>query len=271
MSGHFQLLAFDHLQQHVRSLFPGAPLQGVVSRAEQEKEVNLLKETLGSERFFFTVDLQDFEIKECHGVLRWLGYPDSQFTLKNYWNLVHPGKQQSLLALSIQLYNTLCTGKFVLNFMVQRYSSLIALKHYRGHYLLVKKTASVFQYDKNNRLLSYLDEFTIVGDYNGEPLSPTFFTEKGDLEVTRGGQMMQQMMEHFMALKIFSTNEFHTARKLAYEPGITQAAIAKEFGVTVNTVDTYCRRFLQKSRKFFQQNFSNALEAAIYMRRDGLL
>lgn len=262
---------FDSLQQHVIALFPPELDKLVVSAQAQQLEMESLQRTIGSERFFFVVDLVKFSMTHSYGVQRWLGYSEKEFNLKKYWSIVHPGRQKALLGVALQLYNTLCTGRFALEFMVQRYSSLVALRHYNGKYLLAKKTSSVFQYDKKNRLTAYIDEFTLIGDYNGEALNPVFFNNRGEHELERGGIIMQQVVEQFLGMKIFSTKELQTARRLAYEPGITQAQLAAELGVAVSTIDTYCKRFLHKAREFFHHDFSTASEAAAFLKKEGLL
>ncbi len=262
---------FDALKNTVTALFPPHLDKLQVTIQQQQVEIESLKRTLGSERFFFVVDLVNFEMTGAYGIQRWLGYNEKEFNLKKYWGIVHPGRQKSLIAVAIQLYQTLCTGKFLLEFMVQRYSSLVALKHYKGHYLLAKKTSSVFQYDKKNRLTSYIDEFTLIGDYNGEALNPVFFNNRGEQELERGGEIMRQVVEQFLGMKVFSPKELQTARQLAYEPSSTQAQLAQQFGVAVSTIDTYCKRFLQKSREFFHHNFSSAAEAAAFLKKEGLL
>lgn len=261
---------FDALKKHVVSLFPQYPLHLAVPDKDQQYEIGLLKETLGGQRFFFVVDLPQFAMTQVHGLQRWLGYPEKQFSLKEYWSLVHPAKQKPLMAVALQLYDTLCTGRYALKFLVQRYSSLVALKHYKGHYLLVKKTSSVFQYDAANRLTAYLNEFTIIGEYEGQPLYPVFFRADGEAE-QRGNEVMQAVMERFLGMKVFSRREFQTARELAYAPGITQAEIARRLSVAPYTVGTNCKRFLNKSRDFFHRDFSSAAEAAVYLHKDGLL
>ncbi len=262
---------FDALKNLVIQIFPPQLDKLCVTAQQQQLEIDSLKRTIGSERFFFVVDLVNFEMRDNFGIQRWLGYNEKEFNLKKYWAIVHPGRQKSMINVAIQLYNTLCTGKFVLEFMVQRYSSLVVLKHYKGHYLLAKKTSSVFQYDRQNRLTSYIDEFTLIGDYNGEALNPVFFNNRGEQEIERGGEIMRQVVEQFMGMKVFSPKELQTARRLAYEPGITQNQLAQEFTVAVSTIDTYCKRFLLKSREFFHHNFSTAAEAAAYLKKEGLL
>lgn len=262
---------FEQLKSYVISLFPEKINNYVVSQQLQKDEIISLKRTIGSQRFFFVVDMSTFEITHQAGIEQWLGYSEKDFTLKQYWKLVHPGLQKTAHTVFLQMIDILCKGQFKLEFMVQRYSSLTALKHYNGEYLLLKRTASVFQYDKENRLTEYLNEFTIVGKYGGEPLSPVFFTDKGEPEEERGKIVMQQVLQNFLGLKIFSVNEFHVARIIAYNPGITQKKIAEILSVSPNTIDTYCKRFLNKARAYFHHEFASVSEAAIYLQKNGLL
>lgn len=262
---------FEQLKNYVTNLLAGKINKPSVSSKLQDHELASLKRTIGSQRFFFVVDLASFEITQQAGIERWLGYSEKDFSLKQYWKLVHPGLQKTAHIVFVQMIDILCSGKFSLEFMVQRYSSLTALRHRNGEYLLLKRTASVFQYDKDNRLTEYLNEFTVVGKYGGEPLSPVFFTDKGKPEDERGRIVMQQVLENFLGLKIFSVNEFHVARILAYNAGITQKKVAEILGKSPNTIDTYCKRFLNKARAYFHHEFSTAPEAAKYLQKNGLL
>lgn len=271
MDKNFDPSDFEKLKSYVISLKVDNIHNLAVSARQQKSELDSLKRTIGSQRFFFVVDLSTFEITHQAGIDQWLGYSEKDFSLKQYWKLVHPGLQKTAHIVFVQMIDILCKGKFSLEFMVQRYSSLTALKHYNGEYLLLKRTASVFQYDKENRLTEYLNEFTIVGRYNGEPLSPVFFTDKGKPEEERGKIVMEQVLQKFLGLKTFSVNEFHVARLLAYETAITQKRIAEILGKSPNTIDTYCKRFLNKARSCFHHEFSSAVEAAIYLKKNGLL
>jgi DNA-binding CsgD family transcriptional regulator len=271
MKGYLNPEDFNALQDYVVNLFPAIPDSPVVSKKKQEQEITSISKTIGSQRFLFVVDMTTFDISYQEGVQRWLGYPEKDFTLKQYWKLVHPGMQKMSHAVFLQMADILCRGQFKLEFMVQRYSSLTALKHYNGSYLLLKRTASVFQYDKSNRLTEYLNEFTIIGKYNGEPLTPVFFNDNGKAEAERGAMVMRQVIEHFLGMKIFSVNELQVARILAYNEGITQKAIAAMLKKSPNTIDTYCKRFLRKARQFFHHEFAAVTDAAGYLKENGLL
>ncbi len=265
---------FDTLKDEVLSFFKEdhSTLVKVVPLEKQQHEVDLLKETLGSERFFFVIDLLNFEIQEVYGIQKWLGYSEKEFSLKQYWNQVmHPSRKQSLLLIARQLYETLCKGAYPLEFMVQRFASLTPLKHYNGHYVLAKKTSSTFQFDTGNRLTAYLNEFTIIGEYNGEALQPRMINANGEKETEKEKEIMQKAIACFLKMKVFTVNELQCIRKLAYNPDITQAEIANELNLSPHTVDTYYKRFLIKSRDFFSKEFRSVLDAALHLRHEGLL
>jgi len=265
---------FSSLKTFVQSLFyeGSANLPEMVLPEDQQQEIELLKQTLGGERFFFIVNLKEFEIVQCFGINKWLGYSDGQFRLQEYWEtVVHPQSKNSLLLIAHQLYASLCSGMYPLQFMVQRYSSRVALKHHDGQYVLVKKTSSIFQYNSKNQLTKYLNEFTIIGEYNGEPIEPRMYNSFGDREIEREKEILDKTMQKFLDMKIFSTKELQTARILAYDPDATQNSIAVEFDVSRHTIDTFYRRFLEKARNFFGKEFRSATEAAVFLRKEGLL
>jgi hypothetical protein len=265
---------FTNLKELVQSLLHDREdiLPNVVSKEDQQQEIEFLKRTIGGERFFFTIDMAEFEIAQAYGINKWLGYSENQISLYDYWEeIVHPQCRKPLLLIAHQLYSSLCRGEYPLQFMVQRYSSSIALRHRDGHYLLAKKTSSVFQHDSKNRLLGYLNEFTIIGNYNGEPIEPRMYNSFGERETVKEKEILEKTMQRFLNMRIFSAKELQTARILAYNPEATQNSIAEEFGVTRHTVNTFYRRFLDKSREFFQKEFRSATEAAIFLRKEGLL
>lgn len=267
---------FDDLKEYVQSIYDniGTQISGVVDEKTQLKEIELLKETMSSnDRFFFVIDMQSFKISHVHGVQKWLGYSEKEFTLKYYWDkVVHPSRKNSLLIIVKQMYELLAKGTYPMEFMVQRFSTLVPLRHYNGHYILTKKTASVFQHDKDNRLMAYMDEFTIINhEFNGEPMNPTMYNSEGELEVIKQQEILRQAFEYFISMKVFSMGEMQAIRLLAYNPKYTQKQISEKLGVSVHTVDTYYKRFLGKAREFYHLDFATVMEAANYLRREGLI
>jgi hypothetical protein len=260
----------EAFKRYVLSLMPSPPIDYAVSREQQENEILSLSNTIGSRRFFFVINFERFEIEHQHGIHRWLGYVDNQFTLRNYHDILHPSKKKTAKIIAVNFINTYAKGIYPLSFMVQRYSTLVALRHYKGNYLLVNKITSVFQFDKTNHLTGCMHEFTIIKDFEGEALTPSFFMSNGD-EDERGREIMEKTKEQFERLKVFSPKEMQVARKLAYQPGTTMNEMAEALAISVPALHQYYNRFLKKAREFFEINFVTTLEAALYVKKEGLL
>lgn len=261
---------FEYLKNYVLTLMPKPPVNYVVTQAQQQREIESLKATIGGRRFFFVVNLENFELEHVYGINRWLGYSENDFTMKWYLeHLVHPGKRKSVILVAKQLYDTLCTGKYQLS-MAQRYKNWIALRHYNRHYILANKISSIFQYDANNCMTAYINEFTIIGDYDGQPLGPEIFNDDGSLE-PRGAEILQATIQKFLKSGIFTDRQLQIARKMAYESGIRKGQIANEFGVEESTIKELGDRFKDNAEGFFHQKFKKVADAAVFMRKEGLL
>jgi hypothetical protein len=261
---------FDALKQQVLSQFSQIAPQPQVSQAEQEIELNYQSRMTRGERFYFVVDLLNFEITTRAGMQRWLGYPEKDFSYKKYWSLLHPSSQKAVMMVTKQLYMDLCSGKYPLDFMVQRFSSRVAIRHRDGHYLLTKKVSSVFQFDQQSRLLSYINEFTIVGPFKGEGLKPIFYNDFGN-EEQKGGEVMSHVVDRFRKMKVFSSREYQLARISVENPDFTRKDISDIMEVGIDSVGTYSRRFLDKARNFFEVEFPTTQDAAACLRNNGLI
>lgn len=261
---------FDTVKTYMISLLPTQLAAYAVSKDLQEKEINSLKDTIGSRRFFFSINLERYEIEYPCGIQRWLGYPDKEFTMKKYSDILHPGKKKIAKMIAINFIKTYSQGIYPLSFMVQRYSTLVALKHYKGHYILANKITSVFQYDVKNHLTACMHEFTIIKEFENEALTPSFFMSTGD-EDERGKEIMKQTIEQFEKLKVFSPKEMQVARKMAYNPGLTRSEISASLEINVDDLHQYYNRILKKSRDFFCLDFATTLEAVQYVKKTGLL
>ncbi len=268
---------FTSLKKYVTGLYGNyGTLVPVVKEETQSEELALLKSTLRDERFFFVVDMTVFEMQCCYGLQKWLGYSEKEFTLKKYWDsVVHPASKKSLLLVIMKMYELLSLGKYPLEFMVQRFSTKIILKHRNGKYYQFKKTSSVFQYDTNNRLLAYMDEFTKIGDHNGETATePRIYNDRGEDETLKKEEILKKVLEDFIRMKVYSLKELQTARSMAYRPDLTQAQLAKESGLSVYTIKTYCKRLLLKTRDFFNKSdaeIPTAIDAALFLKKEGLV
>lgn len=271
-------VTFSELNRFVQGLYP--PHIGgytpVISEEKQSQHLEGLCKSLSDERFFFVVNMPLFELTHCNGIKNWLGYSDKEFSLRQYWeSVVHPGCKKSFLLIALRVFELLSSGQLPLNFMAQRFSCRMVLRHRNGHYLVAKKTSSVFQYDRQNRLMAYLDEYTIVGDFDGRTATePRLYMSNGAASTALETYLHERARAQLLQLKVYSVNELKTARALAYDNSITRAALAARLGISVHTIDTYCRRFLHKTREYFNkadQEISSTLQAALFLKKEGLL
>lgn len=262
-------LSFDRLREQVMAQFNLVVPHPQVSQTDQDIELNYQSRMTRGERFYFVVDLFNFEITHKGGLQRWLGYPENDFSYKRYWTLLHPSSQKAVMMITRQLYQNLCSGKYPLDFMVQRFSSRVAIKHRDGHFLLAKKISSVFQYDQQSRLLAYINEFTIVGPFNGEGLKPIFYNDFGREE--KGGEVMSDVVDRFRKMKVFSSREYQLARISVENPDFTRKDISDIMAIGIDSVGTYSRRFLDKARNFFEVEFPTTQDAAACLRNNGLI
>lgn len=267
---------FEKHKRFVLSLFDEdhSKIKYVVTKEEQQRELGLLAETLKREdRFYFVVNLLDFEIQgpPC-GIQKWLGYPEKGFTMQFYINqLIHPSRKVLLSLIAEQMFTRLCKGTYPLKFVSQRFSSLVPIRHYDGHYILTRKTSSVFQYDHKNRLIAYLDEFTRVSDFNKESSNLMMYTMDGENEMAFQKKIMEEVLSQFLGMEAFTPKQIEIARLLAYNENITKSEISEKLNRSVNTIDTHYKQFIDTARQHFKIHFHTVQEAAVYLHKEGLI
>ena len=227
-----ELLAF--YQSQSARLLPLPSYKKMIPQEEQNTELAHLKETIHYERFFFVVNLHEMKIEHLNGIERWLGYKENDFDFLTYLSLIHPEHAALHNITSITLIEGLMKGDWNIEFMKHRYITDIALRHRDGHYLLCKRLACIFQYDERRRLLEYINEFTIIRKYNGEPFTVRGTSDEGkDLEWMN--TFLERTKQAFQNKNLFGFQELRILRKYAYNNKISVAQIANAFKVQEST------------------------------------
>ena len=252
-------------------LLPELSYKKAISNEQQKKEIDLLAETIHYERFFFVLNLQHMEIEQVHGISKWLGYPDKTFTVQKLVQIIHP---QHLAAHHISatfLIEGLMKGEWPVEFMKYRFIGTLALRHANGKYLLCKRLNSVFQYDlPQRRLLEYISEFSIVGEYKEEPYAVRLINDEGE-KAEWMEAVMKKLREAFENRHLFGFQELRILRKYAYKPHILTAELANNFKVKDSTITTYNKRILDKAEQLFKIRFATAAKVAAFLREQGLM
>ena len=247
---------------------PGKPYHAVVARDLQQKALEALDEEITHERFYFVFNLLTCELEHVKGVERWLGYSGKDFTVGRYLGSIHPGQSIQLNLIAASMYRILCSGIFKLQFSTQRYISFVGLRHNNGGYTLFKKTTSVFQYDRENRLLAQLNVFDKIDDYDNSPLKPRITEIQGLQKADFERAVFNMTLQNFMEKKYFSEREFEVLKLYSGNAGITTRELADALHVQTTTINTYNKRILSKAKDIFTHPFSEAREVAFYLKKE---
>ena len=247
---------------------PGGSYHAVVPADRQRKALELLDEEVSHERFYFVFNLLNCELEHVRGVERWLGYSGKEFTVSRYLGCIHPGQSIQLNLIAASMYRILCSGVFKLQFSTQRYISFVGLKHNNGGYTLFKKTTSVFQYDRENRLLAQLNVFDKIDDYENSPLTPRITEIQGLQKEDFERAVFNMTLQQFMEKRYFSEREFAVLKLYSGNSGITTRELAEALKVQTTTINTYNKRILTKAKDIFTHPFNEAREVAFFLKKE---
>ncbi|MGC4234038.1 MAG: hypothetical protein QM594_13755 [Niabella sp.] len=263
-----ELLAFYKGQAD--RLLPNPEYNKMVPHSEQMAEIQHLKETIHYERFFFVVNLHKMEIEHVNGVQRWLGYDEKSFNFFKYLSLIHPEHCPAHNITSVTLIEGLMRGDWDIEFMKHRYITEMALRHSDGRYLLCKRLACIFQYDERRRLLEFVNEFTVLREYNSDPFTVRATSDDGkDLEWLN--EFLARAQKAFQDKNMFGFQELRILRKYAYNDSISASEIANAFKIQESTVVTYNKRILEKAESLYCKRFANARQVAMVLREAGMV
>lgn len=262
-------LALQLFKEQRDKLLPIPEYKKMVPATRQKKEIELLQETIGFERFFFVLNLHQMTIENVYGLNRWLGYTDNEFSLYRFLQIIHPAHFMAHNITATTLIEGLMRGDWKVEFMKHRYINEIALQHRQGHYLLFKRLGTVFQHTEKHQLLEYMNEFTLIGEYDERPFGVRALHEDGSK--TYAADMFDRIKKTFENKNLFSFQELRILRKYAYISGIQNKDLAAMFKVKETTIATHKKRIRQKAEALFQQPFVSTLQVAQLLRKQGLI
>jgi hypothetical protein len=260
----------DQIRRHCIRAAAHIEAPFVVTPEQQQAMLASLKATCDFERFFFVVDLRDFSLKHGYGISRWMGHPDD-LSMETYLALQHP----ATLNVQAQYGNIIIAkatqGELPVGFMKGTFSTLQAIRHRDGTYLQIKRVSSAFQLNKKRQVIEYLNEFTIIGPYRGEPFEARTFNIP-DQVLQDFKQYVRDGMYHFLP---FTPRDIHILRLYAYVPKITEQQVGIELKpqspLKPKTIQTYKERIQAKAEKYFQLPFGSFYEVVEFMKREFLM
>lgn len=255
-------------------LLPEPDYPKVVPEEEITRELKLLKGTLHQQRFIFVINLHKMTIENCCEIKRWLGYSDQSFTLFDYLKIIHPSHRLFHQITSKIGVSSLMKGIFPVEFMQHRLVTFIALQHKNGNYFLFKRIGNVWQYFKNTQgdhcLLEYINEFTLIKEFDETPATLTTFDEN-TVEQQWRDMMLAEIRKKFEENNSFSLQQYRILRDYAYNPTRQVADIALKLGIESSSISTYHKRILSNAERLFSKKFETVKQVANYMLQQGFV
>jgi DNA-binding CsgD family transcriptional regulator len=262
---------YEILKIQAERLLPENVYNKMVPEEMQKKEIELLKKTLHYEKFFMVINNNRFVTEHVFGINRMLGYREEDFTLKRYYSIIHPSHLVSQATRDYVLLESCISGKWPTEFKSHRFINTIALRHANGEYLLFKRLIIPFQHDDQFRMLSYLNEFTLLKPFNDGASGARITDKTGNNMMVWNEELLKLTRSAFEKQTRFSRQELRVLGLYADNPSISTGEIAQMFKVKESTVVTYKRRILNKAENIFLQRFETAKQTAAYLKEHGLI
>jgi hypothetical protein len=266
---------YQRIRSFTTQLFSDySSLTTAVSASIHAQTVETLTQGRRPEQFFFIVNLLDLEIINAVGMHE-MGYADSSFTFRQYLNcLPGPGFLQSTRLLSEQIFRM--QERFPVRFMREQFIANVPMRHANGQLLLVKRSITPWQHTSTGLITAYLSEFTILKNYEGEPMNPRFANIPDDFS----GEFYQAIHQIFANLSArknpFSPREIDVMR--AYTTAAdgkrpTAKQVAERTNTTPLTIKDYNKTILAKAKNLFGEDFAaeTAFDVAVFLKKNGLL
>jgi hypothetical protein len=249
----------------------------IIDNKTQQLEIESLKHTVKYEQFFFVVDLVERKIKHVHGLSNWLGYADHTFSFLDYFKIMHPHHLASLDMLADSSFETANSKKFEVNFMREKITTQLALKHFNNYYLSTKRSLYPFQFDKSGKVLAYLNHFVILKEYDPSDLiGPRFSNGQKiqllDEEENVKATTLKSLDKIVQPLKLSKT-ESAVLKQLLREPDNTNADLSLKLNIPISTIKSTARyRILQKARIYYDMpEIASLKDLVIFVRKKYML
>jgi|GEM_PF-6021145 len=267
---------YQQIRQLLATLHPDPEArQRMVPADKQQTTLKRLRSELQSEQFFMVVDLLTLSIVTAGG-WREMGYDDNSLTFRQYMDMVpNRGTYQTMVLMAGQTFRM--ANQQLVRFASPAFIATVPLRHASGRVLLVKRTITPWQYSADGYILAYLSEFTIIKDYEGEPMSPRFRGLPPEIEQTFLQAISTAFATIGAAQNPFQPKEMEILRLYAnhpaHEPALTIQAVSQLTGNTKETVKSYQKAIVAKARELYedQVTLDTTRDVALFLKRSGLL
>jgi hypothetical protein len=156
----------------------GNPTKSLTDK-ENRNLLKILKWLKHYDEYYAIINLKENKITWSYGIENYLGYTiesvDRQGVLF-FRNIIHPFVREwhnLFTYAALKMFRDKTIGSIQLR--KSRFMINIPVKKANGRYVFVKQMLFPFQKDENNIVISYLNVYTIIDEYRGQPLRSRFF------------------------------------------------------------------------------------------------
>lgn len=249
---------------------PGAGQHSHILTAIQSAYLKELDGQISKEKFYILTDVKSGEITRCNGINHWLGYPDREFSKKKFLHIVSPAHAAIQHFFAAALFSLFLEMAKDVQFLNPVFIGTISLKSINGQYYYCKRESVPFQLTAQNKIASYLSEFTIIKKFANEDYHLRLLNGQTQ-NIASINFLELSTKKNFETGSAFSFQELRILKKYAQSPTNNSQSIAKSYKIEKGTVDTYNKRIMKKAESIYCQKFENARKVAEYFKRLGLI
>lgn len=246
----------------------GSQGAATISIEQQQEIFSQADKEIKNEHFYFSIDIRSGSITRSNGITRWLGYPDTHFSFKNYQESIHEAHTVIQTYYGLALAELLLQDEVTFGFMSPVWVTILALKQKNGKYIYCKQECSPFQLTTTNKITEYFSRFTVIKEFDGEDYHSRIYDGRDQRLEEKLRTGLQKKFEESSG---FSIQELRILKRYIQNENVTSSSIAKAFKIEKATVDTYNKRILKKTEDLFRKKMDNAKKVAAYFKRMELL
>lgn len=239
---------------------------------EQRALIERLSSNINDEDLYFVVKIEDLSIVEAKG-FEFLGYNSSEFTKSDQVmaKIALPGFIDLILMFQRRLLDFFKLMNSDIKFNCPGFAIQFPVYNSNNQVVLMKCTTKVFQYTVEKSISHLLYQMTLIKTkYDNEPLEPRLINSKNESIMLFKDLLGKGFI---WESSTFSPKEIIIMKEYVKNPDININNLSKEMNTTYETLKTYNKQIILKSKSYLGPLFTlkNAKDIAIFFNNCGVI
>lgn len=217
------------------------------------------------------VDAKNFQSIRSYGQ-RLLGYSEyKQFTAADMINMTHPNQSKLLAYQTSNIIGLMMQHPELVPSGSVYYVSRSLLTKDKKKCWLVHQNTKPIQFDVNGRMTKFISTYTLLGEYQGEPLITEVVLPEGYNEEKRTvGFWLEQFKADILENLGFNRNQEDIIKQMSI--GASTSDLCKYFKCKKGNIGKHRENTLKKAREIFpMNNFSTCMQVVNYLKQQGII